>query len=147
MLRFRDVGETIYSFGDEFLIRCPRCQRRASVIPWGESRSTLFGAHRAVCAHCGYVRDWKSDHITVGGPADWYFHYPLWLETPCCGQTLWAYNEKHLTFLENYVVANLRERLPNRNKSLASRLPGWMQDAKNREEVLKGIARLRNKLQ
>ena len=38
---------------------------------------------------------------------------------------------------------NWRERIPNINKSLASRLPQWIKSSKNRVEVLKGITRLR----
>jgi hypothetical protein len=44
------------------------------------------------------------------------------------------------------ISAGLRERVPNLNKSLASRLPGWMKEASNRAEVLRGIGRLRQKL-
>ncbi len=34
-----------------------------------------------------------------------------------------------------------------RNKSLASRLPTWMKRAKNRDEVLRGIERLRKMIE
>ena len=81
---------------------------------------------------------------------DRYFHLPLWLQTPCCGETLWAYNAAHLAFLEDFVRAQLREHARGahgwRNQALANRLPGWMQDAKNREDVLRGVERLREKL-
>jgi hypothetical protein len=86
----------------------------------------------------------------MGAPVDWYFHLPLWLQTPCCGETLWAYNAAHLAFLEDYVRATLREhaRGPHgwRNQALANRLPKWMAEAKNRAEVLKGLEQLRQKL-
>src|SRR5215212_7033778 len=68
---------------------------------------------------------------------DWYFGLPLWLQTPCAGQVLWAWNEWHLDWMERYVAADLRERTPNINMSLASRLPRWIKSAKNRDEVLK----------
>ena len=55
-------------------------------------------------------------------------------------------NLEHLDFLERYVESDLRERVPNINKSLASRLPQWIKSSKNRGEVLKGISRLRMKL-
>ncbi len=64
----------------------------------------------------------------------------------CCGQTLWAMNLEHLDFLERYVESDLRERIPNINKSLASRLPQWIKSKKNRNEILKGISKLRLKL-
>jgi hypothetical protein len=44
---------------------------------------------------------------------DPYFGLPLSLQTPCVGNILWAWNEAHRTFLENYVAAALRERIPN----------------------------------
>jgi hypothetical protein len=146
-LRFHDARQTIYSFGTTFLVVCPRCQRRASVIPLPGTEPKLFSPRRVVCARCGYSKDWHDHSIRVGGPVDWYLGLPVWLQVPCCGQTLWAYNEDHLDFLEAYISADLRERVPGVNSTLASRLPGWMKDAKNRDEVLRGIERLRQKLQ
>jgi len=74
---------------------------------------------------------------------------PLWLQTRCCGQTLWAYNAPHLDFLESYVRADFREGMPLgqiMNLSLASRLPQWMILGRHREEVLRGVMRLRERL-
>jgi len=64
---------------------------------------------------------------------------------------LWAYSERHLAFLEDFVGAQLRERVRDEkygwsNSALASRLPAWMTSAKNRDEVLKCLARLRERL-
>jgi hypothetical protein len=83
---------------------------------------------------------------------DDYFELPLWLQTPCCGEVLWAYNERHISFLEDFVGARLRERVRDgkygwSNRSLASRLPAWIKSAKNRDEVMKGLSRLRARLQ
>jgi hypothetical protein len=77
---------------------------------------------------------------------DDYFGLPLWLQTRCCGHVLWANNEGHLLFLERYVGAKLRERVPNRNGSLPSRLPTWIKLARNRDELLRCLARLRASL-
>jgi hypothetical protein len=66
------------------------------------------------------------------------------LQIPCCSEILWAYNAKHLDFLEGFVTAELREAYPN--QTLASRLPEWMKLAKNREEILKCIRKLRKTL-
>ena len=46
-------------------------------------------------------------------------------------------------FLERYVSADLRERTPNANRSMASRLPRWIKSAKHRDEVMRAIRRLR----
>ncbi|WP_410601287.1 hypothetical protein [Amycolatopsis sp. lyj-90] len=70
----------------------------------------------------------------------------LWLQTPCKGETLWAYHERHLDYLERYVAAGLREQVPNRNSSLASRLPAWIKSAKNRDDVLRALSRMRASL-
>lgn len=146
VFRFHDAGQTIYDFGAAFLVVCPRCLRRASVVPLPGTEPKLFAPRRLACARCGYSKDWQRQQISIGGPTDWYFRQPLWLQTSCCGQTLWAYNAGHLDFLEAYIRADLRERVPKSNRSVASRLPGWMKAAHNRDAVLKGIERLRQKL-
>jgi hypothetical protein len=162
--RFADQGQSIAGFASEFLVRCPRCGARALVrgAPPTAARPASRAAPRLTCPACGYAQDWRpparwvpiitgpqavrsppADAIIVGGAFDWYFHQPLWLQTPCVGHTLWAYNAQHLEFLEQYVAAELRERRPNVNRSLASRLPRWMLEAKHRSDVLSGLRRLR----
>ncbi|MEW9532434.1 hypothetical protein AB0B72_28180, partial [Microbispora sp. NPDC049125] len=42
---------------------------------------------------------------------DPFFGLHLWLQTPCCGNVLWAYNIRHLDLLEGYIGADLRERV------------------------------------
>jgi hypothetical protein len=70
---------------------------------------------------------------------------PLWLAVPFRGHVLWAINADHLTFMENYVAASLRETGPG-NSRLASRLPAWIKSAKNRDDILRSLALLRAKL-
>ena len=70
------------------------------------------------------------------------FGLRLRLATDCKGHTLWAYNPAHLAFLKSYAEASLRERTPNRNATLVSRLPKWLSAAKNRPAVLSAIKRL-----
>jgi hypothetical protein len=85
-------------------------------------------------------------------PGDPYFGLDLWLQTSCCGKTLWARNADHLSFLSDYVRAEIRERATGlepgayRNKRMSSRLPRWLTDAKNRQDVLKCIDDLRARL-
>ena len=151
MERFRDRGDTIYSFQDEFLVQCPKCQSCATVRRIDPENVDLFAPRRFSCKACGSSKDWSRREITRpwrGEPLDDYFHYPLWLQIPCCGQTLWAYNLRHLDFIEAFVKAELRERLPNKqygwlNRSLFSRLPKWIQSRKNRKAILKAIAKIR----
>ena len=85
------------------------------------------------------------------GPELLGFDLSLWLQKPCCGEVLWAYNARHLTFLAEYVGAKLRNQrsdlsLPQSNSALESRLPRWMLSAKNRPAVLRGVKSLRERL-
>lgn len=163
--RFRDKNKYIHEFAGEFLIVCPQCAKRAEVvlaenIDFNPSNH-LFIQRKLICSNCGYSKRKNhkgvasilfstqkdvSSYVVIGGNFDWYFQQSLWLQGECCGETLWAYNEKHLKFIENYVSAKLRERFPNKNSSLASRLPQWIKSAKNRDEILKTIAKLKEKL-
>jgi hypothetical protein len=139
---FHDDGTTIYDFGDEFLVRCPRCQACALVHQHYPERP------RFACARCGLAREFDEHSSARGGPSDWYFGYPLWLQVPCVGHILWAHNFEHLTFLERLVSAGLRLRHRPAdthyvNRRLAARLPRWMLSAKHRAAVLRGLAELR----
>ena len=152
--RFEDTGDNIYSFMDETLVVCPQCSGRAlSRQVDMDSNASWFSPRRLTCSSCSFVKEWASREITRrwSRARDDYFDLPLWLQTPCCGETLWAYNDRHLEFLEEFVGARLRERVRDgehgwSNGSLASRLPSWMKAAKNREHVLTGLSRLRARL-
>jgi hypothetical protein len=78
---------------------------------------------------------------------DPHFWWPLWLRASCCGgRTLWAWNVEHLDVLEGYIGAQLRERGTAERwgqTSMLEKLPTWMKTAKNRDELLKVIGRLR----
>jgi hypothetical protein len=75
------------------------------------------------------------------------FDAPLWLETECCGgNRLWAMNESHLDFLAAYISETQRERefpSPPGDRGLGYKLPKWMKLARNRDEILRSIDRLR----
>jgi len=146
--RFEDTGEWLYQFTDLFLVHCPRCDRCAKVVlrdAVGEQpqdyMSMVFSPRRLVCEHCGYTQNWQGREVGSTDLSDYYFHRPLWLQTPCCNETLWALNTRHLDFLERYVAAELRE--GQGHGTLASKLPQWIMSAKNRDDVLKCIRRLR----
>jgi hypothetical protein len=154
--------QTVWDFVDTFLVTCPRCAERATVHASTESTPA-----RLLCTACGLQREWvcrkkgvrvsgkasawEEGAYVLGGPADPYFHHPLWLQAPCCGHTLWAYNRRHLAFLRAYVAATDRRRAErddkdSRNRLLESRLPRWMKAAKNRDAVVRGLAALEEKL-
>jgi hypothetical protein len=127
------------------LIRCPHCDECALVRSTSYSDSDRKLIANCFCSHC--VKEWR---IQPGGHAfndsRPYRYIPLWLQTNCCGEVLWAFNQKHLEFLEKYVSQTLRKRPRNFNGSLQSRLPKWILSAKNRAAVLRGIKRLIAKL-
>jgi len=131
---------------DPTLIVCPRCTKKAKVIPISDH------TYRAACAYCGFTEEhpennhgfyWQDDN-----PTDGYFGYDLWLKTTCCGYSFWAFNVRHLDLLESYIGAKLRERTKDekwgwQNSSLISRLPKWLKSTKNRDEILRSIKYLR----
>lgn len=150
--RIRTHDETLSDFGGECLVVCPRCAQRAHRGHGGDPPVRLS------CVHCGHSAGWTpsrpgvvttarperfTGYVAYGGPVDPYFHLPLWLQAPCRGHTLWAFNAAHLRWLQEYVGAELRERAPGEHgwsgQGLASRLPRWMQSAKNRDAVLRCI--------
>ena len=151
--RHIDDGTSIHDFTDLFLVQCPKCCERAEVRRVSAERTPRPWQARFCCVNCVTVRSSQLSGWSENLPVDWIFHYPLWLQTDCCGQTLWAYNLDHLNFLESYIAAKLRvgltasdaNEIGYRNSTLASRLPAWMIQAKNRDEVLKGIEKLKIK--
>jgi hypothetical protein len=96
------------------------------------------------CAGCGDPgsAEVSWNPLRFDGPYDPYFGFNLLLQTSACRKVLWAYNGRHLTFLRELVAADLRERLPDRNTSLASRLPAWIKRGAHRDEILRAIGKL-----
>lgn len=140
--RFVSRGETGDSFGDEVLVVCPRCTGRA--VLRGYPRRRDAPPPRVSCVHCGLAQIFDR---SSSGRKD----LQLWLQTPCCGKTLSAVNAAHLDYLERFVRAELRERVRDpewgwSNRALVSRLPRWIQSARNRAEVLLCIERLKRRL-
>ena len=146
--RFRDPFIWLYTLAaDDIDVVCPHCGARAAVVAQrSDGSSVLFWPRRFVCPSCVSTGSWspKGQSSCWGGPVDPFFRLPLWLRAECRGCTLWAFNEAHLTLLEDFVAAGLRERGQARNRmTLVARLPRWLKSAKNRDEVLRVITRLR----
>ncbi|MBX2842205.1 MAG: hypothetical protein KTR26_10555 [Flammeovirgaceae bacterium] len=134
MDKFEDNGKQLSEFGNYRIIACPQCQKPID-----------FYAAKIICDHCGYLKEIpESESIFSVFPIS----NPIrnYLSINCCGKELWAENLEHLTFIEEFVKADLRIRTPNINQSLASRLPQWIKSKKNRTEVLKCIHKLWEKL-
>lgn len=142
--------EHISDYRAEMWVKCPKCGNCAIIRKKNSEHTQQFAERRLACTACPHAEDWSGIWVgfsRYGPPADPCFGYPLWLQTSCCGDTLWAYNPSHLDFLRRFVSATQRSRTRDSelgwcNQSLASRLPKWIQIAKNRDSVLKGISRL-----
>ena len=142
-VRFHDPRATLADFASSTLVRCPRCERiahferRPCTPPDAEGKR--YPHTRLVCRSCGLCR------INTG-PS--YGPWPtLWLRTGTRHGELWAYNLQHLDLIRRFVAADLRERAPwydtGQKMTLVARLPAWMKSAKNRDEVLRAVDRLR----
>ncbi len=153
--RFRDPLVWVDRFADEVLVRCPTCGDCAIVLAHlGATEHQASLGHRRLvarrrlrCHACGLSKDSYPSERLLGGPVDPYFRLPLWLQADCRGKLLWAYNAEHLDLLESYVAARLRERTAAPGTmSMLARLPAWLKSAKNRDEILRAIQRLRSSL-
>jgi hypothetical protein len=152
---FADPGDTIYSLmADEVLIECPRCGECASHRPMESDSGTRdwFTPRRLICAHCGLTRDWHEKSISHRWretPArDDYFNEILWIRGAFESQEIWAYNWRHLALIERYVAAKHRQHVRDpdfgwANRSFVNRLPTWITSAKNRDDVLRTIDRIK----
>jgi hypothetical protein len=142
-------------FHGDILVRCPRCAACAHLLELRRGEA-LYNGHRLVCLSCAFERDWvlvrdRSVPFPSGGPSLNGFDLDLWLVTECCGEQLWAFNREHLDFLERHISAKIRPKgwSPKYGLStscLECSLPQWMLSRHNRNDVLRGVEKLMNKL-
>src|SRR5579863_3805750 len=94
---FTDSGQTLEDFVETIYVRCPKCNKCAHVrrIPAAEEETITdtsnqlrssrfrrsFSPRKLSCLHCSYTSSWNERTQRRGGPYDWYFHLPLWLQT------------------------------------------------------------------
>lgn len=136
----RVFNEFLSDFMQKTLVACPNCQKRADVrvLDPLKHKYANTSPSKVTCLHCGYNKILENGSFGE--------NHTLFLTTSCAENTLWALNEAHLQWLEDYISATRRSRPLSSNQSLASRLPQWLTSAKNRKVVLKGIQQLKNKL-
>lgn len=156
--RFLDDGRPLAAFAHEFLVECPDCSHRCMVKIKAGELDNLMSPRVVTCTNCGLIKETREKKYTVYADGrDWYFGLKLWLQTPCCGETLWVLNAAHLQYLEDYYKADVHEQHPhylsytglgyrNINRSLISRLPKWMKEGSNGPKIIKGLEKLRGKL-
>ncbi len=105
------------------------------------------------CPHCGdeteYTAHLSRHSMHHGLMTDPVFGLPLWLQKSFGQDLFWAYHYEHLSLLEQYVKAKLRERSiiarGSKNSLMFSRLPAFIRKAGHRVELLKLIKELQIK--
>lgn len=145
--RFNDQKKRLDDFDDEIWVHCPKCQKQAFCHkPHGEPRALLR------CSHCGQqqtqstlISNHAASPIELILPAHLYFKAELWFSKSFKGNEFWAYNPKHLDYLEHYIAAKLREHKNRTHTTLLEKLPDFYHSKKNRTELLKLIKQLKLK--
>lgn len=141
--RFQDENLILSNFYQEVWVVCPSCAKKAIAKTNFEAKTA-----RLFCVHCGYNKETTTALVpkgTVEMAANWYFNVELWLKAPFKNDIFWAYNGKHLDYLERYISASLREHKDRTHFTLLEKLPKFYHEAKNREGLLKIIAKLKIK--
>ena len=140
--RFQDENLLLSNFYQEVWIVCPSCAKKAiAKVNFETKMARLF------CLHCGCNKETATDikNGTIEMPSNQYFQAEIWLQAPFKMDIFWAYNEKHLEYLERYISATIREHKDRVGFTLLEKLPKFYHEAKNREGLLKIITKLKEK--
>lgn len=129
---------------------CDNCGKSfEKIIPNAKKRADVI---TIPCPHCRITRTFEArneqiylQYNTKGLVCDPIFNLPLWLKTNIKGNVFWANNRKHLEDIREYVDSKLRERRTLEYTTMVERLPKFIKTAKNRDHILKAIARLMRK--
>jgi Zn ribbon nucleic-acid-binding protein len=141
--RFQDEHLRLSDFYKAVLVACPACAKKAMATVNFETKTARLG-----CMHCGYNKETTTALVKKGSietAANYYFQAALWLQSPFKNEIFWAYNHNHLAYLERYISAILREHKDRSHFTLLEKLPRFYHEAKNREGLLKIIAKLKDK--
>lgn len=106
------------------------------------------------CPTCNYINQievefdlYKEGGIYSQQGTDQYYGLDFWYKVNFKNNCFWAYNLEHLNEIEEYVVAKVRKRHLANYQSMIERLPKWIANKKNREELLKIIGKLKKKIE
>ena len=140
--RFQDQNLLLSDFYQEVVVVCPTCAKKAMAKVNPETKTA-----RLFCLHCGCNKETTTaiKNGTINMPAHQYFQAELWLQAPFKNEIFWAYNDKHLEYLERYISATIREHKDRTGFTLLEKLPKFYHEAKNRESLLKIITKLKSK--
>lgn len=134
-------------FLDRLVVDCPVCGGYAAILPRDPGRVSASAARRLVCRDCGATRD-RSD-TPDGVIIDPFMGLKPRLRAQTRHGDLVAWNEAHLDYLETYLAGRVRVEKRSdapaapRNQTVISRLPAWAKSAKNRDDVLRAVERVR----
>ncbi len=141
--RFQDENLTLTDFYKETWVICPSCEKKALVkVDFDSNTARLF------CVECGYNKETTTAIVpngTIKMAAHRYFNAELWLQASFKTDIFWALNGAHLNYLESYISASLREHKNRTHFTLLEKLPKFYHEAKNREDLLKIITKLKRK--
>lgn len=127
--------------------KCGNCLAKLNIDV--EGRKTIPKYIIVVCNECKaknkVAENWEAYIQTYNkaGIIDPIFGLPLYYQTKIKEEILWAYNKDHLIAIKDYVSSDLRERTSHKFKmTMVEKLPQFIKNAKNREEVLKAIDKI-----
>ena len=144
--RFSDQNHRLSHFYDHVDVVCLGCGKKATATADHEKKEA-----RINCLHCGYSKITGTaievmgmrGHLKVA--ANEYFDAELWYTAPFKNEEFMAFNREHLDYLEAYISATLREHKDRTHFTLLEKLPRFYHEAKNRDALLKLVAKLQNK--
>lgn len=132
---------------------CTLCERWFNVEVTDEKKVSHKSTH-IHCPHCGsvnqaelhskpvcrrYIMDTRDGRDPV-------FGMELYFLDHVRGKLVWAVNRAHLNYLISYVSADLRVRRGNVPLKTASHyLPVYMKEAKNRDQMVRTLTKLKHK--
>lgn len=129
---------------------CSQCKRYYRVHIFDSSKQQ-FSVLNAACPYCGYIMPGKvqktSSYYTgeIKNGREPFFGLELWFLTDYKGRMVWALNREHLTYLIDYLSADLREKplaYHNTMRTQADQLPAFMKTAKNRDGIVKCLKKM-----
>ena len=141
--RFTDENLKVSNFYNEVLVVCPICTQKANTTVSFETKIARF-----LCLQCGHNKEASIilyNDATLKIPSNMYFNAQLWLQATFKNDVFYAYNNKHLAYLERYIYATIREHKDRTGFTLLEKLPKFYHEAKNREALLKIINKLKSK--
>lgn len=143
--RFTDQHKRLTDFQNEVWVYCPQCQKQSIARLLPEAKNA-----RLACVHCGFhkefstvVSDESGSSYEIIQAAHMYFDAALWFSAPFKNEVIWAYNPKHLEYIEMYISAKLREQKDRTHFTLLEKLPKFYHEARNRDALLKIIGKLK----